>query len=341
MKKLISLLLTLIMAFSLVSCSEPATEETATDTIDVSSLYPVTVTDQAGRSVTIESEPERLVSGYYISTSTVLALGAKDKLVGIEAKAKSREIYALSAPEIIDLPNVGSAKEFDLEGCIALSPDLVVLPLKLKDAANAMEEMGIDVILVNPENNSLLSEMISLLGVCLNKENKAEALLNFSEREMKRLTNSLSNAENPTVYLAGNSALLSTAGSSMYQSGMINLAGGVNVADEITDSYWVEISYEQLLDWNPDYIILASDASYSVDDVLNDENLSGLNAVANKNVYQMPDKAEAWDSPVPAGVLGSVWLSSILHEKECPVNESEEIIDEYYETFYNFTYSEN
>ena len=43
---------------------------------------------------------------------------------------------------------------------------------------------------------------------------------------------------------------------------------GVNAAAELTDTYWVEISYEQLLAWDPDYILLASDAGYTVEDVL-------------------------------------------------------------------------
>ena len=112
--------------------------------------YPVTVTDQAGRQVTIESQPETLVSGYYITTSLLIALGLQDELVGIEAKADTRPIYALSAPELLELPSVGTAKEFDLEGCAALAPDLVILPLKLESAADSLAELGIPALLVNP-----------------------------------------------------------------------------------------------------------------------------------------------------------------------------------------------
>lgn len=86
----------------------------------------------------------------------------------------------------------------------------------------------------------------------------------------------------------------------MYQSDMIRMAGGVNAAAEITDAYWAEISYEQLLAWDPDYIVLASDADYTVDDVLADQNLADCTAVVNGDVYQIPGDAEAWDSPVPA-----------------------------------------
>ena len=118
MKKLIALTLALAMLL----CS----------TASLAQAYPMTVIDQAGREVTIEQKPTRLVSGYYISSSLLIALGLDDDMVGIEAKAGKRAIYRLSAPELIDLPSVGSAKEFDLEGCAALEPDLVILPLKLK-----------------------------------------------------------------------------------------------------------------------------------------------------------------------------------------------------------------
>ena len=63
-------------------------------------------------------------------------------------------------------------------------------------------------------------------------------------------------------------------------------------------------------------------------------------AVVNGHVYQLPNNAEAWDSPVPSGILGSVWLASILHPDICTEAEAAEIIDSYYETFYDFKYSE-
>ena len=94
----------------------------------------------------------------------VIALGQQDKLVGVEAKADSRPIYSLAAPELLELPSVGTAKEFDLEGCAALEPDLVVLPLKLKDTVSALEELGIPVLLANPEDLTLLRQTIEMLG---------------------------------------------------------------------------------------------------------------------------------------------------------------------------------
>ena len=364
MKKLISLLLVLTMLLTLTACGQagkneevtpaateaaapateaavPETEAAIPETEAPVSHYPVTVTDHAGREVVIEEEPQKLVSGYYISTSLLIALDLDEKLVGIEAKANKRAIYALAAPELIDLPNVGTAKEFDLEGCAALEPDLVILPIKLKGAVETLEGMGIDVLLVNPENQELLTGMIHMIAAATNTEEKAAALLGFTMEQETMLRAAMSGAETPSVYLAGNSSMLSTAGNAMYQSDMIRLAGGANVAAEIEDTYWVEIDYEQLLTWNPDYIILASDAAYTVEDVLADPNLADCAAVVNGNVYQLPNKAEAWDSPVPSGILGALWLANVLHGDLLTDADCADRIDEYYETFYDFTYSEN
>lgn len=363
MKKPLSLLLAFAMALSLAACgaqpdasgSEPASQpeavsEPAADTPEAAdptaqpdgaseTSYPVTVTDQAGRQVTIESEPETLVSGYYITTSLLIALGLQDELVGIEAKADTRPIYALSAPELLELPSVGTAKEFGLEGCAALAPDLVILPLKLESAADSLAELGIPALLVNPEDQALLNEAVTLIGTATNTQARAQALLDFSAEQKQRLADTLAGAETPSVYLAGNSDFLSTAGDAMYQSDMIRMAGGVNAAAEITDTYWAEVSYEQVLAWDPDYIVLASDAGYTVDDVLADPNLAGCAAVENGNVFQIPGDAEAWDSPVPGGILGAVWLSSVLHPDLCPEADSLAVIDEFYQTFYGFAYS--
>ena len=352
MKKYLSALLALVMVMSFAGCAKtetpapeaPAPEVSAPETPEVVepvSHYPVTVVDQAGREVVIEEEPEKLVSGYYISTSALLALDLDEKMVGIEAKANKRAIYQLAAPELIDLPNVGTAKEFDLEGCAALEPDLVILPMKLKSAVETLEGLGIDVLLVNPENQELLTEMITLIANATDTFEEAQKLLDFSAEQRNFLLVTLQQADTPSVYLAGNSSMLSTAGDAMYQSDMIRLAGGSNVAAEIEDTYWVEIDYEQLLNWNPEYIILASDADYTVEDVLADPNLVDCAAVVNGNVYQMPSKAEAWDSPVPSGILGSVWLANVLHADLFSEADCAAVIDEYYENFYDFTYSEN
>ncbi len=307
----------------------PVEEQTA--------AFPVTVTDQVGREVTIEKEPKSLVSGYYISTSMLIALGQEDKMVGVEAKADTRSIYALAAPELVELPSVGTAKEFNLEVCANLNPDLVVLPAKLKDVVPSLEELGITVLCVKPEDQEMLEEAFEILGKATGSTERANALLSYTDEKLAEAETILKDLETPNVYLASNSSFLATAGAGMYQDTLITNAGGANVAKEITANDWAEIDYEQLLAWNPNYIILAADAKYDVDSVLNDSVLAECDAVVNKQVYQFPSDIEAWDSPVPSSVLGNLWLASVLHPQEYSVDMYQAAVVEFYETFYGFT----
>ena len=338
MKKLVSLLLIISLLISFAGCSATQPEDAGSVS---TGHYPVTITDHAGREVAIEEEPQRLISCYYITTSLLMTLGLEENLVGIENEPELRPIYALSNPDLLELPWVGTAKPLDLEACAALEPDLVILPLRLKDSAAILEDLGIDVLLVNPESQELLTQMIQMVAAACNRENKAEELLSFLSAQESYLHSVLADVDAPKVYLSGNSNFLSTAGDAMYQADMIRLAGGCNVAAEIADTYWAEIDYEQLLAWDPDYIILASSAKYTVDDVLADPNLADCAAVVNGNVYQIPADAESWDSPVPGSILGALWLASILHSEQLTDADCTAIMDEYYETFYHFTYSKN
>ena len=343
MKKCLSLVLVLTMLLSFAACGQRHTPEETVPATDApgASCYPMTVTDHAGREVVIEKEPQKLISCYYITTSLLMALDLDEKLVGIENQPELRPIYALSNPGLLNLPWVGTAKTLDLEACVALEPDLVILPLRLKDSAPLLEDLGIDVLLVNPESQELLTEMIQIVGKACNRESRAEELLGFLSDQERCLNTRLADVETPKVYLSGNSNFLSTAGSAMYQADMISLAGGINVAAAIADAYWAEIDYEQLLAWDPDYIIIASSAKYTLEDVLNDPNLADCTAVLNGNVYQIPSDAEAWDSPVPGSILGAYWLANILHPEELTDTDCAAIMDSYYETFYHFTYSKN
>ncbi len=336
MKRRIFLLLTaFVLMFSAVACTSNRVmeEEVVEENLPAG---PISIIDHLGRTVTLDKNPERIVSGYYISTSALIALGLEDRLVGIEAKADKRPIYSLAAPELLELPNVGTAKEFDLEGCIALEPDLVILPIRLKDQIKTLEDMGITVIGVNPESQELLEEMIRMIGKLTGAKNY-ERLLDYYEEKEGEIENIVSSVDaKPKVYLGGNSSFLSTATKNMYQSDLIERAGGTNVAGYIEDTYWANISYEQLIEYNPEYIIIASEADYSKEDVLNDDNLKGIKAIEEGNVYEMPSEFEAWDSPVPSSILGKMWLTSILHGDKYPYDKFVDEAYDFYKELYGF-----
>ena len=348
MKKFFGLISGLILILCMVACNSNSVDITIDEPETPlenaiqkgETVYPVTIVDQVGREVVIEKAPKRLVSGYYISTSLLIALDLDELIVGLENNPEKRPVYSLSSPGLLDLPTVGSVKEFDLEGCASLNPDLVILPSKLKDTADTLEGLGITTIIVNPESEDLLLEMIDIVSVATNTEDRGAELKSFITENRDNLKARLDGAEEKRVYLAGNSSMLRTASNKMYQGGMIELAGGTNVAGELTDDYWANIDYEQLLAWNPDYIIMAADADYTIEDVLNDAAIAECNAVKTGNVYKIPSNIESLDSPVPGGILGSVWLASILHPDVISLEERDSIIEEFYESFYEFKANE-
>ena len=83
--KVLALIMAALLSISSLCCAEEA----------AGGNFPVTVTDQAGREVTIEKEPETLVSSYYISTSLLMALDIDEKLVGVENKDYAECIKAI------------------------------------------------------------------------------------------------------------------------------------------------------------------------------------------------------------------------------------------------------
>lgn len=279
----------------------------------VSALAEITVTDAAGRTVMLEKPAERFVSCYYISTASLLALGCRGQIAGLEKKADTRGLYKLAAPELISLPAVGSGKEVNLESVLVLQPDAVILPMKLADAADSLAEFGIPALLVNPEDEEGFRSCVRLLGAVSGKVDEAEALLTKCDEVTDALAERLAGAESVSVYMSAESNPLMTYPAGLYQDHLITLAGGVNVAGEINNASKVTVSPEQLLLWDPETIVIVSGAGYGPEAFTDNEQFASLRAVREGHVYTMPEGPESWDYPTPSSVLGAAFLCSLIH----------------------------
>ncbi len=327
-KTMLKSVLALAMAISLVGCATPQDASKQTSEI--------TLQDQSTeeRTVTIDEPAKSVVSCYYVTTYAMLSLGISDRLVGIEKKADTREIYKMANEELLDLPQVGSLKQINVEQIAKLNPDLVILPMKLKDNLTALEDLGITTIIVNPESHDELVEMLTLIGKACGVEDKAKAFTDYYTEQLKTIESY--GKVDMNVYMTSNSSYLETAPESMYQSSLITSAGGNNAAKDIEGDYWTKVSYESLLKMNPDMIVIPAGASFTKEDILKDKQLSSLKAVQNKAIYQMPQGLEEWDAPVPSGILGSMWLASILHEDQYSFETFQKDAKDFYKTFYGF-----
>lgn len=345
-KRIAALALALSMALACAACSGGA-GSSASGGVSASGSAPaesasqaegqIVLTDQAGREVVLEEPAQSIVSCYYISTYAAIALGAEDRVVGLEKKADTRPIYQMAAPELLEKPQVGTMKELDVEATAALEPELVIMPQALADYADTLAQLGIPVLVVNPESHEALVEMLQLMGTALGLEDWAEALTSYYQEQLDRMAELTQDTEAPVVYMGSNSSFLATAPASMYQSTLIRQAGGVNAGDSLEGDYWTEVSYEDVLAMAPQVIVLPAGAEYTVQDVLEDPQLSALPAVQDGAVYQMPGGIEEWDSPVPSGILGTMWMTSVLHPDVYSFEEFTADAQDFYQTFYGFS----
>ncbi len=329
MKKIISLALAIsLCAGMVIGCAkeeEPAQAPTAEQAVanqgtpaseksEEALVDAITVVDQIGREVTLKAPAQKIVSSYYISTALLMALEQTDKLVGIEMKGDTRGLYHAAAPELLDLPGIGSGKGIDVELTASLEPDVVVIPQKLKDSIPAFDALGIPVVVIDPETQDAFEACVTLMGDISGATDRSEQLLDYYDEKLNLVEDLTADiTEYPTVYISAGSDYLSTCTSKMYQNELIAMAGGTNVSAELTDGYWATISAEQLLEWKPAYIFAVSYAEYTLDDIKNDALLADLSAIANDQVYTIPSSIEAWDYPTPSSILGVLYMTHMLH----------------------------
>ena len=312
MKKFLMTAMSLLMAVSVLACSDKGKDE------ELKKQEGFTVTDQAGRKVTFDKPAEKVISGYYIATSTVIGLGQKDKLVGVEMKAGQREIYKKAAPEVTSLPAMGNKKSFNVEAAIKTKADVAFLPVSLKSYAGKLEDAGMKVILLNPETQSEYDEAVNLIASVLGAQEEAEKY--FTDTGVAK-----------SVYMAG-STLLEGAGTDMFQNGLLKQARAENVMSKAGKG-WSTIGKETLLERNPDVIFLENGGA-RVSDVLDDAALASLDAVKNKQVYEFPSTLETWDTPNLSSCLGTLWAYATLYPDNLSMDTVKQEAKDFYKTFY-------
>lgn len=85
----------------------------------LATTYPLTVHDELGAELMLPAPPQRIVSMIPSDTETVCALGACDRLVGVDALSDW-------PARVASLPRLGNANDPNLERLVALKPDLVL-----------------------------------------------------------------------------------------------------------------------------------------------------------------------------------------------------------------------
>ncbi|MFG6138818.1 ABC transporter substrate-binding protein [Halomonas sp. B23F22_10] len=239
----------------------------------------ITVTDVAGREVTIDAPVDRVILG---EGRQIYLLGALqpenpfEHVVGwredfSQADPDNYARYAARFPALKDIPTFGGFKDgtFDVEQAAALTPDVVLMNLEAKaateDAAydDKLAELGIPIVYVDFREDPLAhtTPSMRLMGELLGEEAAAEAFIDFSEAQMARVTETIAAAdpERPRV-------LIDRAGGYSEECCMsfgpgnfgeyVELAGGSNIADGIIPNTFGTLNPEQILAADPQQVVV-------------------------------------------------------------------------------------
>ena len=261
---------------------------------------------------------EHIISIAAACTEIIYAIGAGDKLVGVDQSsinyAKAGEVAFQGAPgklsdypkEVLNKTNVGTTSALNLELIVSLEPSLVFSWEWATLANTALENLGIDLIKINPQSIAGILNLTKNIGGLLGKSTEAEGVCWEIENRIINLTYKLGNiteAEKPLVYYEL-AALGKTTGPGTITNEMIVAAGGVNLAANESLRY-PTLSSEYIVAKNPDIIVVVSYGD-SIAEIKSRAGWGNISAVQNDKIYQIES---GWATASPRLVLGLEQLS--------------------------------
>ncbi len=216
---------------------------------ELHTTYPLTVKDAYGTEFTFESAPGRIVSLAPSETEGLFALGLDEQVVGVS----DNDDY----PEAVkDKPKMGGF-QVNVEAVVAAQPDLVLAGSLIgEDTVKSLSDLGMKVFRSNPKTIDGVMENIQMVGIITDHQQQANEVTAQMKAEMEQVTEavkSLSADQKKKVYIEFSPGW--TVGKGEFMDEMISVAGGENVASDITG--WSEINEENIIKANPDVILYA------------------------------------------------------------------------------------
>lgn len=298
-----ALALALIVAttFGLAGCASG--EESAKPVAETPvAAFPVTVTDDAGREVTIESAPERIVSLAPANTEIVYSLGLLDKLVGVTT-------YDDYPVEVADIAKIGDFVTPNIEAITAAQPDLILATTGVQaDVITQLEGTGATVIAIDPQTLDALYVSIETVGKATGTAEMAAELLDGMKADIATISDAVS-AEEPSVcFIEIAQDPLYTAGAGTLLDDLIRVAGGRNI---VTAEGYVGYSLEQLVTDDPAVYLATLGSMSDPSDLAKRAGYDKLSAVTNNRVYVLEDNLVS--RPGPRVVQGIAQIAAALH----------------------------
>lgn len=220
----------------------------------VPAAFPLTLTDDAGRSVTLQAAPKRVVSLAPSNTEAVYALGKGDLLVGVTE-------YCDYPPEAKQKPKIGGYTKIDLEKVVGLTPDLVLATnIHVKTIVPELEKRGLTVFAIEPQSVSEVIAKLATFGKLLDANDQASKLTAQLKSRMDAVTSKVATAKTkPRVFYEIDKTLY-TAGPGSFIDDLLVKAGANNIASDAKSQY-PQLSPEVVIAKDPE-VILLGDMNY-------------------------------------------------------------------------------
>ncbi|MCW4151432.1 ABC transporter substrate-binding protein [Halomonas sp. 18H] len=245
----------------------------------VASADEITVTDVAGRDVTLEAPAERVILGEGRQIYLVGILEPEDPFAHVvgwredfsQADPDNYARYLERFPEIEAIPTFGGFKDgtFDVEQAASLTPDVVMMNIEAKTATedagydDKLAELDIPIVYVDfredPIKNTIPS--MRIIGKLLGDEAAAEEFITFAEEQLARVTDVIEQAdpERPSVFIdraGGYSDECCMSFGPANFGEYVALAGGTNIAADIIPNTFGTLNPEQIIAADPDHMVV-------------------------------------------------------------------------------------
>ena len=242
----LALLVLAALLFTLFSGCAKQEKETETAAPDTS----VTVTDMTGRAVQLDAPATKIVALTASDCEILYALGAGDTLVG-------RGEYCDYPAEVANVPSVQSGSDTNIEQIIALKPQVLLMSTMAQtdEQVKQLEDAGIHVIVSDAQDIAGVYTAIEMIGAITGKNDEAAAVVSKMKTTFDDLAQKADGDGTKTVYFEVSPLQygLWTAGSGTFMNEIAEMLKLKNCFADV--SGWAEVSEEQVLQRNPDYIV--------------------------------------------------------------------------------------
>ena len=333
MKKLASLLLILGILLSLCACgaaNQPAptaAAETTAEPTEEPAAEPETriVVDGLGREIEVPAKVETIVT---LGNASRMAtyLGLADKMITVTSGDNNDSVvmaYGYYNHDIwADLPvcSSGGYGEINPEVIIEASPDVILCTFEEDIVANIEEQLGRKVVAA-PQGTLFAEDYehaLRVFGEACGVSDRAETVIAFIQEclaDLDSRTSSIADDNKPTALCAAatfrgghgiagvyaNNAVFATVNAKDVTVGYIDAQKGV------------EVDKEQVLEWNPDLIVLdASNLGLVENEYAEDPAFfESLNAVKNGELYQWPNSTSNYTN-VEIPLVNAYYIGSVM-----------------------------